>query len=219
MNYIGKKFQIILTGNLSWLLNLCSYFIISCFFPLSWKGGTYMYVIWCESGDMRRGFDSHFQHSDKTNDRFASKFDQSLSFYSELAVFFLCPGKVGRTCALYDVNQQICAAALIPISNIQTKQTIVLPQNLTKVCHFIRNLLGSISIFTENTLIWWPVNFQHKWPVTRKMLPFHDVIMQMWSVPKRNCIFPSFQVLYVIPRITNTWMNVNEMSTLAVHFC
>ena len=87
MNYIGKKFQIILTGNFSWLLNLCSYFIISCFFPLSWKGGTYICVIWCESADMRRGFDSHFQNSDKTNDRFASKFDQSLSFYSELAVF------------------------------------------------------------------------------------------------------------------------------------
>ena len=23
----------------------------------------------------------------------------------------------------------------------------------------------------------WPVNYPHKWPVTRKMLPFHDVIM------------------------------------------
>ena len=28
-----------------------------------------------------------------------------------------------------------------------------------------------------------PVNCQHKWPVTRKMFPFHDVIM-MWDFPR-----------------------------------
>ena len=27
-----------------------------------------------------------------------------------------------------------------------------------------------------------PVNFPHKWPVTRKMFPFDDVIMQFWSM-------------------------------------
>ena len=29
----------------------------------------------------------------------------------------------------------------------------------------------------------WPVNFPHKWPVTRKMFPFDDVIMVKW----RHC--------------------------------
>ena len=24
----------------------------------------------------------------------------------------------------------------------------------------------------------WPVNFPHEWPATRKMFPFHDVIMR-----------------------------------------
>ena len=28
----------------------------------------------------------------------------------------------------------------------------------------------------------WPVNFPHKWPVTRKMFPFDDVIMRMFGV-------------------------------------
>ena len=27
----------------------------------------------------------------------------------------------------------------------------------------------------------WPVNSQHKWPVTRKMIPSDDVIMKQWS--------------------------------------
>ena len=30
---------------------------------------------------------------------------------------------------------------------------------------------------------WWPVNSPHKWPVTRKMFPFDDVIMKLLSEP------------------------------------
>ena len=30
----------------------------------------------------------------------------------------------------------------------------------------------------------WPVNSPHKWPVTRKMFPFDDVIMRFWN---RKC--------------------------------
>ena len=29
----------------------------------------------------------------------------------------------------------------------------------------------------------WPVNFPHKWPVTRKMFPFDDVIMRIACIP------------------------------------
>ena len=32
----------------------------------------------------------------------------------------------------------------------------------------------------------WPVNSPHKWPVTRKMFPFNDVIMQLISFPKQD---------------------------------
>ena len=35
-----------------------------------------------------------------------------------------------------------------------------------------------------------PVNSPHKWPVTRKMFPFDDVIMRMyWSMPEPRCLF------------------------------
>ena len=32
----------------------------------------------------------------------------------------------------------------------------------------------------------WPVNSPHKWPVTRKMLPFDDVIMDQETVKSRD---------------------------------
>ena len=32
----------------------------------------------------------------------------------------------------------------------------------------------------------WPVNSPHKWPVTRKMFPFNDVIMQLSYFPKQD---------------------------------
>ena len=32
----------------------------------------------------------------------------------------------------------------------------------------------------------WPVNFPHKWPVTRKMFPFHDAIMDLAHVIDRD---------------------------------
>ena len=32
----------------------------------------------------------------------------------------------------------------------------------------------------------WPVNSPHKWPVTRKMLPFDDVIMSCYCLSRRD---------------------------------
>ena len=40
-----------------------------------------------------------------------------------------------------------------------------------------------------------PVNSPHKWPVTRKMLPFHDVIMQIYVLSQSMCTV----VLYLPP--------------------
>ena len=49
----------------------------------------------------------------------------------------------------------------------------------------------------------WSVNSPHKWPVTRKMFPFDDVIMSMWFVINltneihgklRQCIWLSFHM-------------------------
>ena len=41
----------------------------------------------------------------------------------------------------------------------------------------------------------WPVNFPHKWPVTRKMFPFDDVIMWLEQITHGNMGI----VWYVIP--------------------
>ena len=35
----------------------------------------------------------------------------------------------------------------------------------------------------------WPVNSPHKWPVTRKMFPFDDVIMPWWDMGKNRSAF------------------------------
>ena len=34
----------------------------------------------------------------------------------------------------------------------------------------------------------WPVNSPHKWPVTRKMFPFDDVIMKFHTCYRQGCI-------------------------------
>ena len=39
----------------------------------------------------------------------------------------------------------------------------------------------------------WPVNSPHKWPVTRKMFPFDDVIMYTWVLTK--CFLFSYNLL------------------------
>ena len=38
---------------------------------------------------------------------------------------------------------------------------------------------SSASLAIVRGIHWWPVNSLHKWPVTRKMFPFDDVIMPM----------------------------------------
>ena len=53
----------------------------------------------------------------------------------------------------------------------------------------------------------WPVNSPHKWPVTRKMFPFDDVIMRhglMWSSfnrvkPQRSVVHPHVHISGDIP--------------------
>ena len=46
---------------------------------------------------------------------------------------------------------------------------------------------SSASLAFVRGIHWWPVNSPHKWPVTRKMFPFDDVIMSSTSFVK---LFP-----------------------------
>ena len=52
-----------------------------------------------------------------------------------------------------------------------------------------------------------PVNSPHKWPVTRKMFPFDDVIMHGVSI-HLDCLFKRFLRL--------TWKKTSKISTLLV---
>ena len=48
---------------------------------------------------------------------------------------------------------------------------------------------SSASLAFVQGIHWWPVNFPHKWPVTRKMFPFDDVIIishTPWIYSKHN---------------------------------
>ena len=45
---------------------------------------------------------------------------------------------------------------------------------------------------------WWPVNSPHKWPVTRKMFPFDDVIMLFDGVFSIRVGVVAFSVLHIL---------------------
>ena len=59
--------------------------------------------------------------------------------------------------------------------------------SLTSVCSTVysgadqRTHQSSASLAFVRGIHWWPVNSPHKWPVTRKMFPFDDVIMGLFS--------------------------------------
>ena len=57
---------------------------------------------------------------------------------------------------------------------------------------------------------WSPVNFPHKWPVTRKMFPFDDVIM--WNVAAIKMHFPS-RVPATHGWLSDLWPQPNQPSS------
>ena len=86
---------------------------------------------------------------------------------------------------------------------------------LTKSCHYIDVIMGAMAsqitnlVIVYSTVCWgtyqrkhqssaslafvrgihrWSVNSPHKWPVTRKMFLFDDVIMMLWDAALGKCI-------------------------------
>ena len=49
----------------------------------------------------------------------------------------------------------------------------------------------------------WPVNSRHKWPVTRKMFPFDDVIMSTYRVDPLDIV--PFETMCGDERLTELW--------------
>ena len=66
-----------------------------------------------------------------------------------------------------------------------------------------------------------PVNFPHKWPVTRKMFPFVDVLMSELNTPFRHCLllkktqslFSIFNILTLIVSVSSPEVQV-EIDTV-----
>ena len=52
---------------------------------------------------------------------------------------------------------------------------------------------SSASLAFVRGIHWWPVNSQHKWPVTRKIIPFDDVIMMNRAPHDQNFHLPNLQ--------------------------
>ena len=57
---------------------------------------------------------------------------------------------------------------------------------------------SSVSLAFVRGIHRWPVNSPHKWPVTRKMFPFDDVIMPRLASKWRNCKPCMFLILKII---------------------
>ena len=73
-----------------------------------------------------------------------------------------------------------------------------------------------------------PVNSPHKWPVTRKMFPFDDVIMIVILcsaasiVPRSTSVIPSLQFVFLGHSSTGHSSNANEyyrMSPVFLYIC
>ena len=64
---------------------------------------------------------------------------------------------------------------------------------------------SSASLAFVRGIHWWPVNFQHKGPVTRKMFPFDDVIIRISCTGKTTS-------LYQIPALFSKMHLVNAVS-------
>ena len=47
---------------------------------------------------------------------------------------------------------------------------------------------SSVSLAIAQGIQRWPVNFLHKWPVTRKMFPFDDIIMSIRDPQDGGCV-------------------------------
>ena len=73
-----------------------------------------------------------------------------------------------------------------------------------------RKLQSSASLAFVRGIHRRPVNSPHKWPVTRKMFPFDDVIMFSWGQCRSPLITPDICILHIMYgwvfwKIVRTW--------------
>ena len=67
---------------------------------------------------------------------------------------------------------------------------------------------SSVSLAFVRGIHWWPVNSPHKWPVTRKMFPFDDVIM-CWCIQTAFSTDYIFVLVYWFSSFSSFWWYFN----------
>ena len=91
-----------------------------------------------------------------------------------------------------------------PIASQITSITIV--YSAVYPCADQRKHQSSASLAFVRGIHRWPVNSPHKWPVTRKMFPFDDVIMQdgEFMIEVNSCLFKITVSVYQILHFSNS---------------
>ena len=103
-----------------------------------------------------------------------------------------------------------CDAIMGTMSSQITSPTIV--YSTAHSGRYQRKHQGSASLVFVWGIHRWPMNSPHKWPVTRKMIPFDDVIMnstpgyERFTVRMPKCVFQPSQVHWLIYMIYLTWL-------------
>ena len=77
------------------------------------------------------------------------------------------------------------------------------------------HIKNSASLAFVRGIHWWPVDYPHKWPVTRKIFPFYDVVM--W---RSRCLIqlPMQPTCFNIGWIIFTTMTSNERHGVSDHW-
>ena len=91
--------------------------------------------------------------------------------------------KLSSLYGMYRANQQKSDTNIVHYSDVIMGVMVSQITSLTIVYSNVysgtdqRKLESSASLAFVWGIHWWPVNSPHKWPVTRKMFPFDDIIM------------------------------------------
>ena len=78
--------------------------------------------------------------------------------------------------------------------------------------HLFRPKSKKTSCSASLAFVWgihrWPVNYPHKWPVTRKMFPFDDVIMRCFFQVLPNSVNVKTVIFFRIGQVVTGWMYI-----------
>ena len=118
-----------------------------------------------------------------------------------------------RICTYYyDVIMGAMASQITSLANIYSTVYTGADQ---------RKYQSSASLAFVRGIHRWPVNSPHKWPVTRKMFPFHDVIMfgivEIRDYWNKGSPYISFQISEMITRLLRSFPEFHSDAVMLIH--